>query len=315
MGIILRSPGMLTTVQDLGRTGHQKSGIAVSGALDSRSFSLANLLVGNGSAEAAALEMTLMGATVEFTEANVVAIAGADMGATLNGHPAPIYTAFSVQKGDLLALGLAVAGCRAYLAFAGGLDLPAVMGSRSTNLKCSLGGYQGRALKEGDSIPFAAPVIALPEMGKRVLPPEDFSSASVLLRAVPGPQDDYFSGEGLQSFFGASFSVSARSDRMGCVLDGQAIPSATKTDIVSDGIPLGAVQISSDGKPIVMLADRQTTGGYAKIAVVASVDIPLLAQRKPGDSVRFGSISVAEAQRLFRQERKQTGKLRRRLSV
>jgi len=322
MGIIIRSKGMLTTVQDLGRMGHQKSGIAVSGALDSRSYSLANLLVGNGSAAAleanagaAALEMTLMGATVEFTEANVVAIVGADMGATLNGQPTPLYAAFSVQKGDVLAFGLAVAGCRTYLAFAGGLDLPEVLGSRSTNLKCSLGGYQGRALSEGDSIPFAAPVASLPEMGKRVLPPEDFSSTSVLLRAVPGPQEAYFSGEGIQTFFGASFSVSARSDRMGCVLDGQVIPSASKTDIVSDGIPLGAVQISSDGKPIVMLADRQTTGGYAKIAVVASVDIPLLAQRKPGDTVRFSSISVAAAQKLFRQERKEAEKMRRRFSV
>lgn len=313
MGIIIRSAGMLATIQDLGRIGFQKSGIAVSGALDGRSLSVANILAGNPAGEAG-IEMTLMGATFEFTAANVVALAGADMGATLNGAPAPRYAAFPVKAGDVLALGMAVSGCRAYIAFAGGLNVPSVMGSKSTNLKCGIGGVQGRQLKEGDAVPFSAPKETLPNMERRRAPAEDFSGAATVLRAVPGPQDGHFAAGGLKAFFAASYAVTARADRMGCVLDGPPVPSESKTDIISDGIPLGGVQISSDGKPIVMLADRQTTGGYAKIATVASVDLPLLAQRKPGDAVTFKKVSIGAAQRAYRAEMAALDKLARRIS-
>lgn len=313
MGFIVRNAGLLATVQDLGRVGHQSSGIAASGALDGRSLSIANILVGNKRGEAG-LELTLLGSTLEFTAAAVVALTGADMGATINGAPAPRYAAFPVKPGDVLALGPAVSGCRAYLAFAGGLDLPEALGSKSTNLKCGIGGFRGRALKDGDELAFAAPVPALPNLEKRRVPPEDFSGAEIALRAVPGPQDGFFGRDALAAFFGRSYLVTARSDRMGCGLEGEPLPALAKTDIVSDGMPLGAVQIASDGKPIVMLADRQTVGGYAKIAVVASADIPLLAQRKPGDAVRFVKISVGTAQRLYRREQRALERLERSLA-
>jgi biotin-dependent carboxylase-like uncharacterized protein len=313
MGFIVRNAGLLATVQDLGRVGHQSSGIAASGALDGRSLSIANVLVGNRRGEAG-LELTLLGATLQFTAENVVALTGADMGATLDGAPAPRYAAFPVRPGDVLALGPAVSGCRAYLAFAGGLDLPEALGSKSTNLKCGIGGFRGRALKDGDALAFAAPVPALPDLEKRRVPPEDFSGTEAALRAVPGPQDGFFGPETLAAFFGRTYLVTARSDRMGCVMEGEPLPALAKTDIVSDGMPLGAVQVASDGKPIVMLADRQTVGGYAKIAVVASADIPLLAQRKPGDAVRFVKISVGAAQRLYRRDQRALERLERSLA-
>ena len=307
MGIEVLQPGLLTTVQDLGRAGYQKLGIAPSGALDKTALKTANILLGNPAGEAA-LELTFAGPELRFTRATCIAVTGGDFGALLNGEPIPRCAAAPVKSGDVLSFGPAKSGCRAYLAFAGGLELPAVMGSKSTNLKCGFGGFQGRKLLAGDVIEFASPREDLPFFPLRTLDAPQYGR-EVTLRAVLGPQDDAFTEAGMRTFFGESYEATARSDRMGCALEGPAVECRGKSDIISDGIPDGAVQIPASGKPIVMLSDRQTTGGYAKIATVASVDLPLLAPCRPGDKSRFAPVSVGEAQKLARKEAKRLMKL------
>jgi biotin-dependent carboxylase-like uncharacterized protein len=302
--------GLQCSAQDSGRIGYQSYGITTSGALDLRSLAIANILVGNPEGEAA-LETCLAGPELEIEAGNVMAIAGADMEPKLNGETVPQYAAFAVNPGDILSLGAAVMGCRAYLAFAGGLDLPLVMGSRSTNLKCCLGGFEGRALKAGDRIGFRSPIAPLAPDPRRRARTEDFSGRVATLRVVAGPQDEFFTQIGIDTFYGAEYCMTERSDRMGCVLEGPSVETRGKTDIVSDGIPLGAIQIPSQGKPIVMLADRQTTGGYAKIATVIGADIPLLAQRRPGEKVAFKRVSLGQARRAAFAEFTQRADLRR----
>lgn len=312
MGIEVLGAGLLTTVQDAGRTGYQKLGIAPSGALDLIAMRTANILVDNPPDEAV-LELTLVGPELRFTTPGIVAATGGDLQAALNGGPLKRYAAVPVKTGDVLKFGMAKDGCRAYLAFAGGLDLPAVMGSKSTNLKCGFGGWRGRKLQPGDSIAFTAPKTDLPFFPLRALTPPKFGSEATL-RVVLGPQDSAFTEQGLHTFFGEPYRVTNRFDRMGCALEGPVIECRGKADIISDGIPAGAVQVPSSGTPIVMLADRQTTGGYTKIGTVITADLPLLAQRRPGDTVRFAQISVSAAQRADRREAKKLRKLNRYLN-
>ncbi|WP_411675853.1 biotin-dependent carboxyltransferase family protein [Caproicibacter sp.] len=312
MEIEIIKPGLLTTVQDFGRTGYQKLGISPSGALDRKAMILANLLVANPAGEAV-FEITLMGPELRFTADNFVAVTGGDLSPVLNGAPMPRYAAIPVKDGDVLSFGPAKSGCRAYLAFAGGLELPVVMGSKSTNLKCGFGGCGGRKLQTGDVIAFASPKKELPFFPLRTLEAPSFGGETAL-RVILGPQEDAFTEGGIRTFFEETYQVTPRFDRMGCALDGPVVECRDKADIISDGIPAGAVQIPSSGKPIIMLADRQTTGGYTKIGTVASVDLPLLAQCRPGDSVRFQRISVGEAQKLLRKETKKLRKLNRYLN-
>lgn len=311
------SPGLLTTVQDAGRVGYLKYGFGTSGALDLPALAAANLLVGNAPGEAA-LECTLTGPTLEFLCDATVAVTGCNMGAALGGGAAPMYAAFDVKRGDILKLGFAASGCRAVIAFAGGIGVPAVMGGKSTSLCCGVGGFEGRALRAGDLLPLAAPRTGLPGLAaRRAAPPEnpaDGRERPVVLRAVPGPQDDYFTEEGLAAFFSGEYAVTGKSDRMGCRLEGPEIAAKAGVDIISDGIPLGAVQVPSSGRPIVMLADRQTAGGYAKIATVISADLPKLAQCRAGDRIRFEKVSVGEAQALARAQREALEALAARLA-
>lgn len=308
MGIKITFPGPLTTIQDLGRFGYQKFGITTSGALDLVAMQTANLLVGNHRDEAV-IEMTLMGASMEFTEANTVAITGGNFGPTLNGTPVRMCSAFTVKVGDTLAFGCAQSGCRCYLAFANGLDIPKVMGSKSTNMKCGVGGFMGRKLAMGDEISFAAPLPHMPDEAARVVEYREPSEKEVTIRVVPGPQDDAFTPAGISTFFSSAYTVTNRSDRMGCTLEGPAVECAGKNDIISDGIPLGAIQIPASGKPIVMLSDHQTTGGYTKIGTVATADLPLFVQRKAGDIIHFQQIPVKEAQKLLRKQEKELLKI------
>ena len=286
-------PGPLSTVQDLGRTGHQSLGFPVSGAMDARALRIGNLLLGNPEG-AAAIEMTMSGMTVEFTSPAVVALTGADMRAVKNGAPMPRWTAVYMHAGDILSCGAAAAGLRGYLCVAGGIDVPAVMGSRSTNLKCGIGGFEGRRLAAGDWIPYAA---AYENAAGRGYTPDEYPDL-LILRAIPGPQDDMFTAHGLETFFRAVYTVTPSSDRMGIRLEGDAIEAKSSSDIISDGIAPGSVQIPASGKPIVLTADRQTTGGYAKIATVFSPDLSRLAQARPGTKIRFARLSLAAAQRL-----------------
>jgi biotin-dependent carboxylase-like uncharacterized protein len=233
-----------------------------------------------------------------------------------NGRPIAMNTVFCLEKGDILYTGFAVSGVRAYLAVAGGFALKAVLGSCSTNLKARIGGFEGRALKSGDRIPFRGGFF--PAAEKRRFPPEAspfpiraaYSPRDPLaLHVVQGAQASYFSGEGMETFYASVYTVTAESDRMGVRLEGPEVASKNGTDIVSDGIAPGAVQVPGSGKPIVLLNDRQTTGGYAKIGAVITGDLWRLAQAAPGSAVRFVRISPDEAEQRYRN----TGRMLRRL--
>lgn len=301
MGIRVLKSGMLTTVQDIGRTGYQSQGFSVAGVMDVRSFKVANLLLDNPENEAV-LEFTLIGPTLEFTSETIIAITGGDFTPTINGKPVPMYTAIYMHKGDILAFGSARTGSRGYIAFSSYLEIPVVMGSRCTNMKSSIGGFKGRKLENGDYINFRIKRRYLPFFLSRSLEPEDFGQEEATLRVVMGPQDDMFSKQGIDTFLNTEYTVTSEFDRMGCRLEGAFIAPKNTSDMISDGIAFGSIQVPSHGKPIILLADRQTTGGYAKIATVASVDIPKLVQRKTDHKIRFQAITVQEAQKLYMEE-------------
>ncbi|MDD3218850.1 MAG: biotin-dependent carboxyltransferase family protein [Lachnospiraceae bacterium] len=310
MGIRILKPGMLTTVQDLGRTGYQSQGFGVTGVMDIRSFKIANLLLDNPENEPV-LEATFIGPKLEFTSETIIAITGADMQPTINKKPAPMYTAIYMHKGDILQLNSARSGSRTYIAFSSYLDIPVVMGSRSTNCRSHIGGFKGRKLKEEDYIGFRIKRRYLPYFLSRQVEGDIFEEEKVTLRVVMGPQDDHFTKQGIETFLNEEYMVTADFDRMGCRLEGPFIAYKDTADIISDGITFGSVQVPSHGKPIILLADRQTTGGYAKIATVASVDIPKLVQAKTDYKVHFQAISVQEAQRLLLEEIKEMDELRK----
>lgn len=307
MGCTAIKPGVCTTVQDAGRFGYMGSGFSPSGVMDMRAYRIANLLVDNDPDDPV-LEFCLAGPMLRFTRSTFVAMTGGDFDARVDGRPVPMYAAVPVRRGSVLAFGAPKTGVYGYLAIAGGsIDAPLVMGSRSTNLKCGIGGWKGRPLTTGDYLPFRTPdTDYLPNLGSHAVEGEeayyDFPNDEVRIRAVPGPQEYLFTPEGIETFYGEPFDVSAKCDRMGFRLDGPVVETVHGSDIISDGIALGAVQIPNHGRPIVMLADRQTTGGYAKIATVASVDIPKLVQSRVGRHIRFERISVQEAQRLCRDD-------------
>ncbi len=303
MGLSLnvKKAGMNTTVQDFGRWGHQAMGMPVAGAMDPEALAIANLLAGNDPGEAA-LEITLLGPTLAVEGEGTVAVAGADLGLTVNGSPAPLWTCLSVTNGDVISFtGPKGKGCRAVLAVSGGIGVPAVMGSRSTYTRAAIGGFEGRALKAGDTVSCGEP----PALWRRTVGfrcPEELRPVrdpEAPIRAVPGPQDDAFTEEGLETLFGSTYTITNQADRMGYRLEGPKIVHKAGADIVSDAIPLGAVQVPGHGQPIVMLADRQTTGGYTKAAVVLTADLAVLAQRLPGETVRFTRSTPEEGARLL----------------
>ena len=314
MGFRVLKGGMLTTIQDLGRYGYQSQGFSVAGVMDARSFKIANLLIDNPENEAV-LEITLIGPTLEFTSETIIAITGGDFSPTINGEPAPMYTAIYMKKGDVLAFGSARTGTRGFIAFSSYLDVPVVMGSRCTNLKSGTGGFKGRKLIENDYIGFRIKRRYLPYFLSRHLPPESFDETNATLRVVMGPQDDMFTKQGIETFLTEEYIVTSDFDRMGCRLEGPFIAANGKTDIISDGIAYGAIQVPSHGKPIVLLSDRQTTGGYAKIGAVISVDIPKLVQRKTDHKIRFRKVTVEEAQALYRAEVEELEDMRKAIHV
>lgn len=294
-GLFVVEPGLLTTVQDLGRLGYQRVGIPPSGPMDRAAFVVANRLVGNPDG-AAGLEMTIKGPRLEARGDALVAVTGAEMGFTVNGRPAPAWTAVRVRAGDVLGFQMASAGCRAYLAVAGGIDVAPALGSRATYLRGRLGGLGGRALRKGDALPVgSAPVPGARE--GRTVPPARRPAypAEVECRVILGPQADRFTDEGIAAFLGGPYEVTPQADRMGYRLKGPVIAHARGHDIVSDGIPLGGIQVPGEGQPIVLLVDRQTAGGYTKIATVISVDIGRIGQTRPGQRVRFRRVELVEA--------------------
>lgn len=313
MGIQIINGGFLTTIQDMGRYGYQETGMSVSGVMDTRAASLANILVGNDTNEAV-IEITMMGPTMKFTEDEIIAVTGGDLGAKIDGKPVERYRAVLVKAGQTLSFMGMYGGSRAYIAFAGGLNIPVVMGSRSTNLKSKVGGYEGRKLGTGDEIAFRAPASWLPNMSGRVYELPSYGAKEWTLRVVMGPQDDCFTDKGINTFLNSTYTISNEYDRMGCRMEGDVIEHKNGGDIITDGISFGAVQVPSHGTPIVMMADHQTTGGYTKIACVVSVDLPELAQCMPGHTVRFKKIGIEEAQELYCQWRDYLKRLEKELN-
>ena len=295
--IRIAEPGPQTTVQDLGRHGQLRHGIPPSGPVDVRAFVIANRLVGNPD-NAAGLEATVLGPRFTAESACAMAVTGAEAPVTVNGEAAPQWTTLALAPGDLVRVGAARAGVRVYVAFSGGVDVPPVLGSRATYLRGRLGGLQGRGLKRDDVL----------RLGPAPLPPLRHLSASEVpafeaepeIRVVLGPQADRFTAEGIAAFLDGPYELLPQSDRMGARLSGPRISHVRGHDIISDGIALGSIQVPGDGQPIVLLVDRQSTGGYTKVATVGSFDIGRIGQVKPGQRLRFRAVDVAEAHCLRR---------------
>ncbi len=294
----VESPGPLTTVQDLGRYVYQRFGVPVSGAMDRFALRAGNLLVGNR-AGAAALEFTLAGPSLLALRTCRVAVTGAEAPVELDGAPVPQWQAFEAPEGSTLKLGAATDGLRGYLCLGGGIDVPSVLGSRSTYLKSGFGGHEGRALREGDVLRAGRPqlgsVVKQDEPDPAYAP---YYGIEHEVRVVLGPQHDAFTDEGKFTLLNSLYTVSPQSDRVGYRLVGPTVEHSGSSDIVSDGAPMGAVQVPGDGQPIVLMADRGVTGGYPKIATVISADLPLIAQARPDDSVRFRAVTVEEAEEI-----------------
>lgn len=295
------SPGPLTTVQDFGRAGYQAKGFTVCGAADADSMMTANLLCGNAPGEGV-LEMTLFGICAQFMCDTVIALSGADVSPVINGKPAEMNRAYYLHAGSYLLCNGSSNGVRAYLAVAGGFDIQPIMGSVATGLKFALGGWYGRKLAAGDVIPLKCKTARPSDIDERYVAREAYTD-TVTLRCVPGPQDDMFTEKGIADFFGTPYTVTPASDRMGIRLEGTALESKNGTDIISDGIVSGSVQVPSNGQPILLIADHQTTGGYAKIATVISADIPKAGQLTAGNTVRFLPVTVEEAQDAARERK------------
>ena len=301
--LLIAVPGPQSLVQDGGRVGFQKLGVSVSGATDIDALNTGNRLVGNNP-DAAALEILLGGTEIVFEHPAIFALTGAETGATLDGVPLAVNVSYAAHAGAMLALGMASRGLRAYLAVAGGIDTASVLGSRSTHVASEIGGVEGRALITGDVLDIGEPAatansgFSLP--GQTATPEVSGEQQTVVVRVILGPQDDEFSADGIDVFLNSTYIVTDQSNRQGLRLDGPEIESrAGRYDIVSDAVVSGSVQVPGDGKPIILLADRQSTGGYAKIATVASVDLSKLGQAAPGTRISFEVINVEVSQELL----------------
>ena len=285
-------PGLLTSVQDLGRYGHQALGVPVAGPMDTFSHRLANQLVGND-AGAATLEVTLIGPELMVEAETTLALAGAVFEVTCDGVPVPQGASFPVQRGQRLKFGRVVLGARAYLAVAGGILTETVLGSRATHLVSGMGGVEGRALRAGDRVPvLAGPSPRSPRKANGLTLP---TGGRARLRVMPGPQDDWFHAEALKTVAGVSFRISPRSNRMGYRLEGPPLVRRREGELISEPVGMGAIQVPGAGAPILLMADRQTAGGYPKIGHVISADLPIAGQLAPGDFIEFILCSRQEA--------------------
>lgn len=337
MALEIVLPGPLSTVQDIGRSGYLSQGFQESGACDKYSMKLANLIAGNLTEydQAAVIELTYSGGEICFTSPEIFALTGADMSPSLNGRPVSMYRPVLAEAGDILTFGFAASGLRTYMGVYGGISVPLIMGSRSTNLKCRIGGFEGRPLRAGDilsagktteQVSFLMEIMKGREevfsIGdeeswlKRTFSPYRFygNERLVLLRAVEGPQSEAFTEDGKKTFLRSAYRLLNDCDRMACRLEGPAIEMKNGADIISDGIVEGSIQVSASGLPMVMMADHQTTGGYAKIATVISTDIPALAQLRPGDFVTFCFVTPKEAVAACHREEEKLVELKERLT-
>ncbi len=296
------TPGFLTTVQDLGRQRYAHLGISASGAADSLSLRIGNLLLGNPE-NTAALEMTLLGCTLQFEEDTSIALTGSDFAAQVHGKPLPLWTPVPIKSGDLLQIGHTTTGARAYLCVRGGFQCPAFLGSVSTHLMTGLGGIEGRPLKKGDTLSvqrlLAKPPSSPSPSTRNFLRTID---ERTLLRVTRGPQEDFFSRKARLAFLSSVYTVSEDSDRMGLRMNGPALTRTVDKEMLTEGVSLGAIQVPQSGQPIILFVEHQTTGGYPKIANVISADFHRLGQLRPRDEVRFESVSFERARELLRRQ-------------
>lgn len=296
--IQVQSPGMFTTVQDLGRYGYGPLGVSPSGAADPIALRVGNLLVGN-TESAAALEMTLLGGTFVFPDGGVIALAGSDFGAMIDTTPFAPWTACEVHEGSTLRLGATRSGARCYLCVRGGIAVKPLLGSASTHILTGLGGFEGRTLKKGD-------VLRIGEAcGKpRTIEPLELAKLAPrkLLRATDGPQTDWFAHESLDLFYSVVYKVTEESNRMGLRLDGPALETPQSGQMISEGVSLGAIQVPAGGRPIVLFVEQQTTGGYPKIANIISADLASVGQLRPRDEIRFEHVNADTARALIREQ-------------
>jgi antagonist of KipI len=308
------SPGIMSTVQDLGRFGCARYGVAASGALDGFAVRVGNLLVGNDE-NAAVVETTLMGLRVKVLREAVVAVTGGDLQARKGSEPLAMWRSHRVVEGETIVFSGPASGLRAYLAVAGGIQTAVVLGSRSTNLSSGFGGFEGRPLRKGDLLA-AGPAPDAVRFAGRVFPRAAVPPCASpwRLRVIWGPQDDHFSEAAKQTFASAAFTVSPDSDRTGIRLKGPVVARrpALEESIISEGILSGAIQVPGDGQPIIILGET-ASGGYRKIATVISADLPLLGQITPGDEVAFEAVSMDEAVQALREMENRIDSLRRSL--
>lgn len=324
MSVTVRLPGLQTTVQDLGRAGYQKYGVVVGGAADSYALRIGNALIGNEEG-AAVLEMTLSGAALHFERETLIAVTGGDLSPSLDGVPLPMWRPVLVSEGAELRFGIAKSGCRAYLAAAGGFDVPPVMGGRGTYLRAGIGGFKGRELRADDVLPLGEPGEIAQRLAEQLAwksaasGRKPFASVSryadnryialgsttLTVRAMRGPEFEAFEAASRQSWFNQPFEATPQSDRMGCRLIGPALQLKRPLEMLSEAVAPGTVQVPPDGNPILLLADRQTAGGYPRIAQIAAVDLPVAAQLRPGQRISFCEITVQEAEILYRRREEQ----------
>jgi antagonist of KipI len=325
MSIDVIRPGLLTSIQDMGRYGWRQFGVIVGGAMDPLALRVANLLVGNDPADAA-LEVTLLGPTLRFSADAVIAICGGDLAPRVHESDVPLWRPVWIRSGSELRFGAAAAGCRAYVAVAGGFDVPEVLGSRGTYFRAGFGGLAGRPLRAGDCLitrPASPQAVhrglrLAQQAGGHPIASTTWSSGNTLaayldsptIRASAGRQFDDFSNEEQDKFFSSEYAVTVNSDRMGYRLAGLPLRAKTEKELLSEAVIPGTVQVPSNGQPIVLMADCPVTGGYPKIAQVACVDLPVLAQLRPGAKVRFRLITISEAESLYREREAGIVKLR-----
>jgi len=295
--LVVENPGLLTTVQDLGRPGFGPLGVSPAGAADAVALRLGNLLVGNAQG-AAALEMTLVGGRYTFPEGAVIALAGADFSANLHGQPIEMWVPNAIRPGGTLELGLTRTGARCYLCIAGGIQVERFLGSASTHLLSGLGGFAGRSLRKGDVLQFGAPEqgIRRRRISTKVLEP---LKPRKCLRVTAGPQADWFSAAATRAFYEGAFRVSEDADRLGLRLEGPLLTLEQPREMISEGVSLGAVQVTPSGQSIILFVDQQTAGGYPKIANVIGADLHSVGQLRPRDEITFARVSLEEARALW----------------
>lgn len=289
------NPGLFSTIQDAGRFSYQTFGFSPSGVLDYRAHKLANRLLGNDD-DAAVLEMTLQGVVLKIQKDTVISTSGAKAAITIDDQPYDHGTAIKVLKGEILKIGKCEDGSRTYLAVSGGFDVPEILGSRSTHTRSGIGGFKGRTLKKGDILKSAGS-----EFSDGLKKIKSFENDNVI-HIIPGQQYDRFGAEAQEKLFNAEYEITKDSDRMGIRLNGPGLHADGGHDVLSEPTQLGSIQVPKNGQPIILLNDRQTAGGYVRIATVALADIPKVVQKSPGEKLRFKKIDVDKATELYKEE-------------